>query len=81
MIITSQGFGHFKDGINNQDFGIESEKMVLILDGCSAAKYSDSGVRLFGQLFSRKEECNSLEKFEDNVKSVFDDIIGMMEKY
>lgn len=81
MIITSQGFGHFTNGINNQDFGIENEKMLLILDGCSAAKYSDSGVRLFGQLFSRKEECNNLEKFEDNVKSVFDDIIGMSEKY
>ncbi len=81
MIITSQGFGHFTNGINNQDFGMENEKMVLILDGCSAAKYSDSGARLFGQLFSRKEECDSLEKFEDNVKSVFDDILTMLKKY
>ncbi len=81
MIISSQGFGHFTSGINNQDFGIESEKMILILDGCSAAKYSESGTRLFAQLFSRKEEWDNLEKFEDNVKSVFDDIIKMLEKY
>lgn len=81
MIITSQGFGHFTNGINNQDFGIEGENMLLVLDGCSAAKYSDSGVRLFGQLFSRKEECNSLEKFEDNVQSVFEDILNMLSKY
>lgn len=81
MIISSQGFGHFTSGINNQDFGIESEKMLLILDGCSAAKYSESGTRLFAQLFSRREEWDSLEKFEDNVKSVFDDLIGLLEKY
>ena len=70
MIISSQGFGHYTDGINNQDLGIEHGKMLLVLDGCSAAKYSDSGVRLFGQLFSRKEECDSLEKFEDNYPAV-----------
>lgn len=81
MIITSQGFGHFTSGINNQDFGIESEKMLLILDGCSAAKYAESGTRLFAQLFSRREEWDNLEKFEDNVKGVFDDLICLLEKY
>lgn len=81
MIITSQGFGHFTLGLNNQDFGIETSRMLLVLDGCSGAKYSEVGTRLFMQLFSRKEEFDKLEKFEDNVKSVFDDIIQMMEKY
>ncbi len=81
MILTTQGFGHFTNGINNQDFGIESGKMLLVLDGCSAAKYAEAGTRLFGQLFSRKEEWDNLDKFEDNVKSVFDDIIRMAEKY
>ena len=37
MIISSQGFGHFVKGINNQDFGIESSRAILILDGCSGA--------------------------------------------
>lgn len=81
MIITSQGFGHFTQGLNNQDFGIESSDMLLILDGCSGAKYSEIGTRLFAQLFSRKEEFNSVEKFEDNVKSIFDDFIEMMKPY
>lgn len=81
MIITSQGFGHFTNGLNNQDFGIESSRMLLILDGCSDAKYSEIGTRLFAQLFMRKEEFDRVQKFEDNVKSVFNDIITMMEKY
>lgn len=81
MIITSQGFGHFTNGLNNQDFGIESKRCLLILDGCSDAKYSEVGTRLFAQLFMRKEDWDNLEKFEDNVKEVFDDIIRMMEKY
>lgn len=81
MIITSQGFGHFTQGLNNQDFGIESARMLLVLDGCSGAKYSEVGTRLFAQLFSRKEEFYSVEKFEDNVKSVFDYLIEMMKPY
>lgn len=83
MIITSQGFGHFtqKPGLNNQDFGIESSRILLILDGCSGAKYSEVGTRLFAQLFSRKEDWDNLEKFENNVKSVFEDIISKMEDY
>lgn len=81
MIISSQGFGHFTDGKNNQDFGIEAPHMLLVLDGCSGAKYSEVGTRLFAQLFSRKENWNRLENFEENVKSVFDDIIQMAQKY
>ena len=64
MIITSQGFGHFTQGFNNQDFGIETSRMLLILDGCSGAKYSEVGTRLFAQLFSRKEDADNLENFE-----------------
>ena len=81
MIINSQGFGHFTQGLNNQDYGIETSRMLLILDGCSGAKYSEVGTRLFAQLFTKKEECDSVEKFEDNVKEIFDDLIQMMEKF
>lgn len=81
MLYSTQGFGHFENGLNNQDFGIELPRTLLVLDGCSAAKYSEIGTRLFAQLFSRKEECDKLEKFENNVKEVFDDIIAMFEKY
>lgn len=81
MIISSQGFGHFTQGLNNQDFGIETPRMLLVLDGCSGAKYSEVGTRLFAQIFSRKEEYDNHEKFESNVKEVFDELIGMMAKY
>lgn len=83
MIISSQGFGHFiqQEALNNQDFGIETPRMLLVLDGCSGAKYSEVGTRLFAQLFVRKEECDKHEKFEDNVKEVFEELIGMMAKY
>lgn len=81
MIISSQGFGHFTQGLNNQDFGVETPRMLLILDGCSGAKYSELGTRLFAQIFLRKEECDNYERFEDNVKEVFDELIGMVKKY
>ena len=81
MLISSQGNGHFQGGLNNQDFGIETPRMLLVLDGCSDAKYAEIGTRLFAQLFSRKEECDKLEKFENNVKEVFEDLISMMKPY
>ena len=81
MIITSQGFGNFTQGVNNQDFGIETSRMLLILDGCSGAKYSEVGTRLFAQLFAKKDEADNVEKFEANVENVFEDIIEMMKKY
>lgn len=81
MIITSQGIGHYALNLNNQDFGLETSRMLLVLDGCSGAKYSEVGTRLFAQLFSRKEEFDNLEKFEDNVKSTFEEILQMMETY
>lgn len=81
MIITSQGTGHFRNEINNQDFVHEASRFLLILDGCSGAEYSEVGTRLFTQLFSRKEEYYKVEKFEENVKEVFEELMNMMEKY
>lgn len=81
MIISSQGFGHFVQGLNNQDFGSETSRMLLVLDGCSGAKFSEVGTRLFTQLFLRKEECDNPDKFENNVKEIFDDLTGMMENF
>ena len=81
MIISSQGFGHFTSGLNNQDFGIKTPRMSVVLDGCSGAKYSEVGTKLFTQIFLKKEECDNVEKFEDNVKSIFDNIIEMMRKH
>lgn len=79
MIISSQGFGHFTQGLNNQDFGIETPRMLLVLDGCSGAKYSEVGTRLFAQLFLRREDFDNYEKFENNVKEVFDKLIDLVK--
>jgi len=81
MIITSQGFGHFTQGLNNQDFGMETDRMLLVLDGCSGAKYAEVGTRLFGQLLSKKEEYDNPEKFEEKVKETFEDLLQMFGKY
>jgi hypothetical protein len=81
MIVNFQGFGHYLRCINNQDFALETPRMLLVLDGCSGAKHSEVGTKLFEQLFSRKEEYDSLEKFECNVKETFEDLIEMMRKY
>ena len=81
MIITKQGFGHFEDGKNNQDLGFESvSRAIFILDGCSGAEYPEVGTRLFAQIFKRKEDWDNANKFEENVKETFNDIIAMAEK-
>lgn len=81
MIISSQGFGHFTQGLNNQDFGMEVSQMLLVLDGCSGAKFSEVGTRLFGQLFFRREGFDQHEKFEENVREIFEELIAGMRKY
>ena len=81
MLINFQGFEHFLKHVNNQDYFYVTPRMLLVLDGCSSGKYSEVGTRLFTQLFSRKEENDSVEKFESNVKEVFDEIIKMMRKF
>ncbi len=80
MIITNQGVGHFNEGLNNQDFGFESSRALVILDGCSGAKYPEVGTRLFAQIFQRKEDWENVDKFETNVKETFDDIIKLTER-
>lgn len=81
MIICSQGFGHFTENQNNQDFGMETPRMLLVLDGCSGAKYSEVGTRLFTQLFFKRQDFEEHEQFEANVKAVFDDLLRMMRPY
>lgn len=81
MIISSQGFGHFVKGINNQDFGIESSRAILILDGCSGAPYAEVGTKMFAQILKTKEGWDNVEKFEDKVKETFDEIVQMFKPY
>lgn len=81
MIISSQGFGHFTGGINNQDYAVENERMLLVLDGCSGAKTAEVGTRLFASFFIRKEGCDDPNKFELNIKETFEEILNMVKPY
>ena len=79
MIITTQGMSHFYNGLGNQDLGFEGKRTLVILDGCSKSNYPEVGTRLFAQIFQRKEDWENPEKFEENVKETFDDIIKFSE--
>ena len=81
MLLSLQGFGHFVLNINNQDAAIETDRMVLILDGCSGAKNAEVGTRLFTQLFSRKEGYSDLNNFELNIKNLFEEILRFTKQY
>lgn len=81
MIISSQGIGHFDQGLNNQDFGCDTSRMLLISDGCSGAEVSEVGSILFPQLFSQKEGFDKLENFEENVKDFFDKFLGFIKSF
>lgn len=72
-------FGHFQQDINNQDFAIETSKFILLLDGCSEAKYSESGTRLFSQLFKTLDDYENMEDFESNIKRTFDKLISQLK--
>ncbi len=75
MNITVQGYGHYKECINNQDYYLQKENLKMVLDGCSGSDLSEVGTRLFVQLFSTLPNATKLECFEENVKKVFDFII------
>lgn len=53
----------------------------MVLDGCSEAKFSEAGTRLFSQLFRTIEDYDKVEKFEDNVKITFDRIMSQLSKW
>ncbi|MBR5227622.1 MAG: protein phosphatase 2C domain-containing protein [Clostridia bacterium] len=79
MLICRQGNGHYLEGINNQDFCYAEGNLKLITDGCSEAKYSEVGTRLFCQFFSALENRFDINKFEENVEITFSKIYKMLE--
>ncbi len=81
MIINLQGYGHFTDSINNQDYAYETPNFILVLDGCSESKYSEAGTRLFTQLFTTLKNYEKEEKFEENVKITFERLIKQLTSW
>jgi len=80
MQICKQGNGHYLNGINNQDFCYAEKNLKLLMDGCSEGKFSEVGTRLFYQFFSKLENRFDVEKFEENVESVFKSILESFSK-
>ena len=77
MKICRQGNGHYLNGLNNQDFCYAEGPLKLITDGCSSALFSEVGTRLFAQQFGILEERFDVNKFEENVETVFNKIFSM----
>ena len=53
MFINKIGYEHIEKGLNCQDFGFEYGNIKCVMDGCSASKHSEVGVKLFSHLFSK----------------------------
>lgn len=81
MKLNKQGYGHYGDGINNQDYYFTEDNVKMVLDGCSGAKFAEIGTRLFCQIFSKLPDRLKLECFEDNIKKVFEELLDFFSKW
>ena len=81
MKLNKQGYGHYGDGINNQDYYFTEDNVKMVLDGCSGAEFAEIGTRLFCQIFSRLPDRLKLECFEDNIKKVFEELLDFFSKW
>ena len=84
IIINSCGNLHVSKNKNNQDFYYRDSKVKVVLDGCSLGDEMESsntevGAKLFSFLFSQLDEKLRHDEslFEDNVKSIFDKMLGL----
>lgn len=75
MVISLQGLWHCNVNLNNQDCIFKNDKMILVLDGCTQATYSDAGTRLFIQYFKSLKDFDNVDMFEENVNNVFEKIV------
>lgn len=81
MVISLQGLWHYNVGLNNQDFIFKNDNMLLVLDGCSEAIYSEVGTRTFAQYFQTLENFDNVDYFEKNVNATFDKIIKQTKEW
>ena len=81
MVINLQGLWHYNVGLNNQDFILKNDNMLLVLDGCSEAIYSEVGTRTFAQYFQTLDNYDEVDYFEENVNIVFEKIIRQAKEW
>lgn len=77
MVISKIGNMHVKKMCSNQDFYLVTDRMKLLVDGCSAGQDSDFGTRLFCKLFDKQKNKEDPFSFEKNVESVFEKMLGI----
>lgn len=71
IIINKIGADHIFSDTNNQDFYISLPNAKIVLDGCGSCRFSEVGVRLFGQLLMGYKEVVNHETFEEIVGEIF----------
>lgn len=86
VCISKIGSDHTFANMNNQDFTFSLPNMKIVMDGCGSGKHSEVGVRIFGQLFSRKAkeyfdkgEAICAENFERTVNSIFEKMLELCD--
>ena len=80
-ILIYKVYGIVMYGLNNQDFILKKENMLLVLDGCSESIYSEVGTRLFAQLFASLKDFDKADLFEKNVNFTFDKLIKQCKEW
>lgn len=50
MFVSKIGAQHLESGMNCQDYGLETERMKLVCDGCSEGAHSEVGVKMYCHL-------------------------------
>lgn len=53
MFINKIGAQHLEYGMNCQDYGLETENIKLVCDGCSEGAHSEVGVKLYCHLIEK----------------------------
>lgn len=84
VCISKIGSDHTFANKNNQDFAFNLTNMKIVLDGCGSGKHSEVGVRVFGQLLSRKTKAHfdkgeaiDEKNFVDIVNGIFEEMLSL----
>jgi hypothetical protein len=71
MVINKMGNEHLIYGINNHDYGFETDIMKCVVDGCSEGKHSEVGAKLFCHMF---ESSYNIDMTFDFLLKIFNNI-------
>ncbi len=78
MKVSYIGNFHKESNCNNQDHFLETDKLMMVVDGCSGGLNSEVGAKLFTQIFSMQEDFENLDKFEQNVDKTMKQLLSIV---